>query len=323
MRHGRASVYGPVPSRRLGASLGVDVVPPKVCSYDCIYCQLGPTRTLSGERETFYPVEEVLADVKARLALWPPPDTITIAGSGEPTLYAELGRLIRGIKEMAATPVALLTNGGLFGRPDVREDARSADIVLPSLDAGDEAAFVEVNRPVPGTRLAEVVEGLIRFRSEFAGRIWLEVMLVAGVNDTPDHVGRIASLARRFAPDRIQLNTPVRPTFDERAAPIPAERLAQLCGLFSPRAEAIEEVHAGVAGPPERVGEAAEVVGLLRRRPCTMEDVSTGLGLHPNDVVKLLTELEHAGEVHRVLREGYVYWRAVDLRTDGAAERAR
>lgn len=314
MRHERASVYGPVPSRRLGSSLGVDVVPLKVCSYDCIYCQLGPTRTLSAERAAFFPVEQILADVRARMALWPPPDTITIAGSGEPTLYSELGRLIAGIKAMTETRVALLTNGGLFDRPEVRADARGADIVLPSLDAGDEKTFVEVNRPAPGSSLAGVVEGLSAFRREFDGAIWLEVMVVAGINDSPAQIRRIASLAKRIAPDRVQLNTPVRPTFEERAAPVPAERLAELCGLFTPPAEVIAEFHPAAATDELRAAESPEVLELLQRRPCTMEDVAAGLGLHPNQVVKVLSELERRGEVHRVLREGHVYWRAVMVR---------
>ncbi len=319
MRHERASVYGPVPSRRLGSSLGVDVVPLKACSYDCIYCQLGPTRTLSAERAAFFPVEQILADVRARMALWPPPDTITIAGSGEPTLYSELGRLIAGIKAITETRVALLTNGGLFDRPEVRAGARGADIVLPSLDAGDEKTFVEVNRPAPGITLAGVVEGLSAFRREFDGAIWLEVMVVAGINDSPAQIRRIASLAKRIAPDRVQLNTPVRPTFEERAAPVPAERLAELCGLFTPSAEVIAEFHPDVATADERAAESSEVLELLLRRPCTMEDVAAGLDLHPNHVVKVLSDLERRGEVHRVLREGHVYWRAVVVRPSGVA----
>jgi wyosine [tRNA(Phe)-imidazoG37] synthetase (radical SAM superfamily) len=311
VRPAPSRVYGPVPSRRLGASLGVDVVPLKVCPYDCIYCQLGPTRTLTAERAFFFSVEEVLAGVERRMRLWPPPDVITMAGSGEPTLYAGLGALIEGIKRLTDTPVVVLTNGALFHRADVRAEAARADIVLPSLDAGDEATFQLVNRPVPGLTLEQVVDGLAAFHRAYRGEVWLEVMVVAGITDTPEHIRAIARLARRIAPDRIQLNTPVRPTFEERAAPVPASRLAELGRLFSPAAEVIAEWGEGGDQALRRAPESEEVLALLRRRPCTVDDVAAGLGLHPNPVVKTLAGLEHQGEVRRVLSGGRVFWHAV------------
>jgi len=309
---GRGFVYGPVPSRRLGASLGVDVVPMKVCSYDCIYCQLGPTRELTAERRMFFPVADVVADVERRLGLWPPPDVVTIAGSGEPTLYAGLGELIAAIKRRTAIPVALLTNGALFHRSDVRAEARAADLVLPSLDAGDEATFRLVNRPEAGLTLADVVGGLTELRREYRGEIWLEVMVLEGITDTPERLAPVAELARAFSPDRIQLNTAVRPTFDERAAPVSARRLASLCGLFDPVAEVIAEWRRSPGGrSSEPCTVTAEVRALLSRRPCTLEDVAGGLELHANAVLKALGELERAGEVHRVVRDGHVYWHAI------------
>lgn len=307
----RGYVYGPVPSRRLGGSLGVDVVPLKVCPYDCVYCQLGPTRTLNAERSLYFPVEEILADVDRRLRLWPPPDVITVAGSGEPTLYAGLGALITGIKGMTEIPVALLTNGALFHRADVRAEAARADIVLPSLDAGDQATFRRVNRPVSGLTLQKVVDGLATFRLEYRGQIWLEVMVLAGTTETPERVRAIAALAQRITPDRIQLNTPVRPTFDERAAPVAVERLAELSRLFTPEAEVIAEWGERPDQAARRAPESEEILALLRRRPCTVDDVAAGLCLHPNAVVETLAGLEHQGEVHRVLRGGRVFWHAV------------
>jgi wyosine [tRNA(Phe)-imidazoG37] synthetase (radical SAM superfamily) len=324
MTRARGFVYGPVPSRRLGASLGVDVVPMKACSYDCIYCQLGATRTLTTKRSEFFPVGEILADVRRRLGLWPPPDVITLAGSGEPTLYAELGRLIAGIKGITTIPVALLTNGALFGRPGVRAEATLADIVIPSLDAGDEATFSLVNRPARGLTLAGVVDGLVEFRRMFAGEIWLEVMVLAGITDTTEQIGRIAELARRVEPDRIQLNTPVRPTFDDRASPLTPARLADLCSAFSPRAEVVAAWKGTPHAPTVARGESREeVLTLLRRRPCTVGDVVNGLGLHPNEVVKVLAAMEHAGEVHRVRRGDQMFWRAVEVQTVDPAGAAR
>jgi wyosine [tRNA(Phe)-imidazoG37] synthetase (radical SAM superfamily) len=311
-RTARGSVYGPVPSRRLGLSLGVDVVPAKLCTYDCIYCQLGPTRTLTTERASARPVDEIVAEVERRLRIWPPADVVTVAGSGEPTLYSGLGELIAGIKRITTTPVAVLTNGALFYDPEVRAAAARADIVLPSLDAGDEATFRLVNRPAPGLSLEQVVAGLASFRHEYRGKIWLEVMILAGLTDAPEQVRKIAALARRIAPDRIQLNTPVRPTFDERAVPVSTRRLTQLRRLFTPEAEVVAEWGerpGDTAG--RRTAGAEEILGLLQRRPCTTDDVVAGLRLHVNEVVKVLSGLERQGDVHRVLRKGRTFWHAV------------
>jgi wyosine [tRNA(Phe)-imidazoG37] synthetase (radical SAM superfamily) len=307
----RGRVYGPVPSRRLGASLGVDVVPLKACSYDCLYCQLGPTRQLTTERSWFFPVEDVVAEVEQRLHRPPAPDVISLAGSGEPTLYAGLGALIDGIKRITDTRVAVLTNGSLFHRGDVRAEVARADLVLPSLDAGDDGTWRLVNRPAAGLGLEQVVDGLVALRRDYRGEIWLEVMIVAGINDTPERVGAIADLARRIAPDRIQLNTPVRPTFDARAVPVPGARLAELAALFTPAAEVIAEWREPAAPAADLAADRGEVLDLLRRRPCTAADVAAGLGRHPNLVIKTLALLEDRGEAHRVVQEGRVFWRAV------------
>jgi len=285
------------------------VVPFKVCSYDCTYCQLGPTRTLTTRRRRFYPVSEILAEVASRLARGPAPDVITLAGSGEPTLNSGLGELIDGLRRLSPIPVALLTNGSLFHRPAVRRAALHADLVLPSLDAGDEVTFQALDRPAPGITLARVVAGLQAFRAEFRGRIWLEVMVVAGVNDTPAQLDTIARFARRIGADRVQLNTPVRPTFDERAVPVSADRLAALCAHFSPPAEPIAEFRApGGAEGGAASADDGRLLALLGRRPCTFDDLALGLGLHPAEVGKVLARLEREGAAHRVAREGRLFW---------------
>lgn len=323
MKPARGHTYGPVPSRRLGFSLGVDVVPMKTCPYDCIYCQLGPTARLTSKRSMFFPVERILADVERRLGVWPPPAVITIAGCGEPTLYAGLGELIRGIKEITEIQVALLTNGALFHMADVRAEASGADLVLPSLDAGDEKTFQLVNRPVAGFTLAQVVEGLIAFRSEYSGEIWLEVMVLAGITDSAERLAPVADHARRLRPDRIHLNTPVRPTYEECAAPVSPQRLAALCGAFSPVAEVIAEWSGGWSGgSAEADGAEAGMLALLERRPCTVDDISDGLDLHRNVVLKALAVLEGQGVVHRLLRDGRVFWHAIARPSQEAREDA-
>jgi len=171
------NVFGPVPSRRLGLSLGVDIIPYKTCSYNCIYCQLKETTDQRIERASFLPVDKILSEVKEAIAKNERIDYITFSGSGEPTLNSDIGRLIAGTKEMTDIKVAVLTNGSLLYRPDVRRDLMKADLVKPSLDAASEKAFRKINRPHPALDLAKIIEGLRKFSEEFTGELYLEIML--------------------------------------------------------------------------------------------------------------------------------------------------
>lgn len=287
-------VFGPVPSRRLGRSLGVDLVPFKTCTYDCIYCQLGRTTHKTVTRKEWVPTDEVLDELKRKLATRP--DYITFSGSGEPTLHAKLGEIIRRIRAMTKTPVAVLTNGSLLWQPSVRAELAHADLVMPSLDAGDERLFQAVNRPHSEITLERLVTGLAQFRREFSGQYWLEVLLLAGSTAVLSHVRQIAMLVKRIQPGRVQLNTAVRPPAEEFAFPVSPARLREFARLFRPQAEVIAEY-----GPRARSGGAsadlAAVLELLRRRPCTLGDIARGLGMKPAEVVKSIETLEARGEV--------------------------
>ena len=173
-------IYGPVPSRRLGLSLGIDIVPSKICTLDCVYCQIGRTTEKSTVRRGFFDLPAVLDELKVRLAEGGSIDYITIGGSGEPTLNSQLGALIDGIRSLTAIPVAIITNGTLLYRPDVRAECGKANLVIPSLDAGDATTFGAVNRPAPDINIEKLVSGLALFREEFSGQIWLEVFLIEG-----------------------------------------------------------------------------------------------------------------------------------------------
>lgn len=298
-------VYGPVPSRRLGRSLGVDLVPLKTCTFDCVYCQLGPTTDKTVRRRRWVEPEDVVARVAARLGS--EPDVIALAGSGEPTLYDGVGDVIAGIKELTTTPVVVITNGALLGLPDVQHDLSAADIVMPSLDATDEALFQRINRPAAGLRFRDVVEGMVDFRRRFAGRIWLEVMLVDGLTGVPDVVPRIAAIAARIRPDRIQLNTAVRPPAEPSIRPVALERLASFANAFTPAAEVI------VGDAPSAAGLTAssrDVLALLSRRPCTTADIAAGLGIHHSEALKLVTSLLGSGDATTSLHDGRRFYAA-------------
>jgi len=308
-RGGAAHVFGPVPSRRLGRSLGVDLVPSKTCTLDCVYCQVGRTTLQTTRRQRFVSASALLAELRERLAECPRPDYITLAGSGEPTLYADLPELIAGIRAVTDVPVAVLTNGTLLGDPAVRAACSRADVVLPSLDAGDEATFQRINRPAPGLSLGRIVAGLVAFRAEYAGRIWLEVFLVEGMNDSEEQVRKIANLVARIRPDKVQLNTAVRPTAEADVRPVSEERLHALARLFSPDAEVVADFPAAEAHPGFRA-RGDDVLEMIRRRPVTVEDITAGLGIHPNEAAKYVADLLARGAIRKERRADRDFFRA-------------
>ncbi len=282
-------VFGPVPSRRLGRSLGVDVVPRKVCTFDCVYCQVGRTSSRTLQRSVFTPADEIVSEVRVALERGARPDYVTLSGSGEPTLHADLAAIIKGIKLVTEIPVALLTNASLFWDPEVREACALADLILPSLDAGDEEVFQAINRPAPGLTLERMVQGLAAFRKEYRGSIWLEVFIVEGLNSSEEQSLKIRAIAERIKPDRIQLNTAVRPTAEEVHA-VPEERLLELCRLLGPHAEVIADFH-GVHERPAFAAREEEVLAMISRRPCTLDDIAAGLGIHRNEAAKYVGKL--------------------------------
>jgi wyosine [tRNA(Phe)-imidazoG37] synthetase (radical SAM superfamily) len=295
-------VYGPVPSRRLGFSLGVDILPFKTCSLDCVYCQLGPSVRTTGRRRAYFEPREVLAQIRAALASAPRVDHITFSGSGEPTLNKNLGRIIRGIKRTTQVPVAVLTNATLLSRKDVRAELLAADVVVPSLDAAEPRLFSAVNRPHPSLEAGRVIEGLARFRREFKGQIWLEIMLVRGVNDAPGHIRALKDAIARINPDRIQLNTVVRPPAEASARPLASQELDKIRRALGDRAEVVADF--GKKGPTRRrVDLEGSITAMVKRRPVTAGDISASLSRPLDDVLKALGCLLESGRV-RTVRHG-------------------
>jgi wyosine [tRNA(Phe)-imidazoG37] synthetase (radical SAM superfamily) len=298
-------VFGPVPSRRLGRSLGVDLVPFKTCSYDCIYCQLGHTTCHSVERKEWVSLDAVLDELKLKLTSRP--DYITLSGSGEPTLHSRLGELIEHIQAMTEVPVAVLTNGSLLWQKQVREELALADLVMPSLDAPDRDRFEFINRPHPEVTFERLLEGLEALRREFTGKYWLEVMLLAGYTAIPEAVQRLAQWIRRIQPDKVQLNTAVRPPAEHYAMAVPPGRLEEFARMFDPRGEVIAE-YRGRRARAEAQGSVEAVLTLLQRRPCTLDDVARGLNLKHSEAIKILEALEAQDKVcSRRHGESYFY----------------
>jgi wyosine [tRNA(Phe)-imidazoG37] synthetase (radical SAM superfamily) len=292
-------LFGPVPSRRLGLSLGVDLLPFKTCTLDCTYCQLGRTTCLTLIRGQRISPEEVLAEIRSRSE--DEFDYLTLAGSGEPLLHQGLDEIIRGAKDLVDRPVVVLTNGTLFSRQEVRKEVMGADLIVPSLDAATQATFERVNRPHPDLLIDEIIEGLARLREEFAGEIWLEVMLVKDENDFEAEL--IAEAAERIGPDRVQLNTVVRPPA-EPVQPLSPEEMERMLEVFS-GAEVIAEWERDLSKKTEVL-----IIDLLERRPCTLADLGSLSGLHRNEILKYLEILEREDKISRLRHGDDLYFTA-------------
>ncbi|BEQ13401.1 radical SAM protein [Desulfoferula mesophila] len=307
---GQQAVFGPVPSRRLGRSLGVDLVYPKTCPLDCIYCELGRTTVHTAQRGRFRDADQVLAQVARRLSeMDTPPDFVTLAGSGEPTLHLELGRVIAELKRLSPCRVAVLTNGVLLPDPQVRRDLALADVVIPSLDAVDQQIFERINRPVPGLIIDDVVEGLKAFAREFDGKLWLEILLASGINDSPEHLVALAAAAREIGPELVQLNTVIRPPAVPGVGALSLERLEEIATGFG--------LPCTVSAPPrpaaggERGDLELQVCEMTRRRPCTVSDVAAMAGVQPERAERLLHELARKGLVRPEDFGGEIFYRGL------------
>ena len=286
----------------------MDLVPYKVCTFNCIYCQVGRTTRHTAERAAFVPVNDVIGEVREKLAIGARPDYVTLSGSGEPTLHSGLAEVIAGIKKLTEVPVAILTNGSLLSDPDVRKACALADVVLPSLDAGDEEQFQRINRPCAGFTLEDLVAGMAAFREEYGGEIWLELFLIKGINDDEHSAANLNRLIARIRPDRVQLNTAVRPTAEADAKALSPEEMDHLCERFGPKAEVIADF-SKVHEEPAFAAQREDVLDMLRRRPCTLDDVAAGLGLQRNEAAKHIAELTRAGAIESERRGDREYFR--------------
>lgn len=209
-------IFGPVPSRRLGNSLGVDPIPSKTCNYHCIYCQLGKTTQFTNKRKNYHPKDEIKEELKDVLVGTNVKfDYLTFVGSGEPTLYKDLGDLIECAKKNTSKPICVITNGSLLSNKDVQSQLMNVDVILPTLDAGDEKTFRLMNRPHPDITFDDLIKGFIEFKKKFQGNFWIEVMLVKGINDSKEELIKIKEKLDLIQPDRIDINVPIRPPAEE------------------------------------------------------------------------------------------------------------
>jgi len=301
-------IFGPVPSRRLGRSLGVDLVPYKTCTFDCIYCDLGRTTHKTVSRQSYVPIEEIQGELELYLSvLGKKPDYITLSGSGEPTLNTNIGEIVQRIKEITSIPIAILTNSSLLSLNEVKRDLSKADVVLPSLDAITPTLFEYINRPHTALRIEEIISGLIQFRKQYGGQIWLEILFCRGANDGNEEVEKFKRVIEKIQPDRVQLNTPVRPPAEDFAYPLTLGQLEEIRERLGDKAEIISEFAASLGEEFNSVKDT-EILNLIKRRPCTTEDISKALGLRIDEVVKHLDHLRKKGTVRYRMYEHRCYY---------------
>lgn len=309
----RRCTYGPVPSRRLGLSLGVDLVPFKVCCYDCLYCQVGRTTDHTITRRDFIDPEQVAQEVEQALHGSVLPDCITLSGSGEPTLHSRLDEVAARLRGVTQLPLVLLTNGGLLWDDKVAEAAGRFDVVAPTLTSLEAPIFAKVNRPHPQIDHARMWQGLRDFCRSFSGQIRLEVMLVRGANDAPAALRALAAAVASLGTVQVDLNTVVRPPAYPEAGPLTVEELEAARELFMR-----EGCRAAVvADPPRRSTEGTAPVALTRsrvletvsRRPCTLDDLATALGLASSVVQAAVEAALAADELEAEERNGRRYFR--------------
>lgn len=299
-------VFGPVPSRRLGLSLGVDLFQAKTCTYDCLYCQLGKTGKRVIEPCDRVPIGDVLAELRQRLEEVTP-DTITLSGSGEPTLHPRIGEVIDRVKKTTGTRVAVLTNGSLLWRDDVRRSLSRADLIMPTFSTAVEKTFRAIHRPHRDIRLARIVEGLGLLRKGFRKEVFVEVMLLRGFNDSDREIQTLRDVLSGISPDRIQLNTVVRPPADPRALPIDRPRLEELKNFFGPTAEIIAD--SGGAPRPQRILSPEEaVLAMAGRRPVRVVDIVNGLQRPASEADRLVKRLVRMGLLVRKEHGGESYY---------------
>ena len=306
-------LFGPVPSRRLGMSLGVDLVPKKVCSLNCVYCEVGKTTKLSTKRMEYVPYNKIIEELRHFFENSPNPDYITFSGSGEPTLNSRLGDVIKFIKDVKpGIPVAVLTNGTLLSDKEVQEELLNAELVLPSLDAATQTAFNKINRPESSLDIERIIEGLVEFSQVFKGKIWLEIFKLPGYNNDDKELIEFKKAIDRINPDSIQLNTLDRPGTERNIIPASISELERIKSIWG-----LDNVEIIAKAPPKKTEQSYRtdpldaILGTISRRPCTIDDLSEILGMPIVEISKYLRILEAENKIEQVSQERGVFYKAV------------
>lgn len=294
-------LFGPVPSRRLGRSLGIDLIPYKTCSFNCIFCECGATTDLTIKRQLFYPTSAVTAELTDFLKNSPELNYITFAGSGEPTLAKNIGEIICFLKKHYRYKIAVLTNGSLLSDPQVQQELLPAHLIIPSLHTTIENEFYKISRSAPGINLKQIIEGLIDFRKKYHGQYELEIFIVPGINDTESSLEALKNTVFAIAPDKIQLNSLDRPGSESWIKKPEPEILKQIAKKFAPiPVEIITKPVAAIT--PSRFDPKLKhgIQAMLERRPCTLSDIAESLHISEGEAKKYMNHLMKSHKIESI-----------------------
>lgn len=307
-------LFGPVPSRRLGMSLGIDLVPKKVCTLNCVYCEVGKTTKLTTDRMEYIKYDKIIDELQQFMSSKPNIDYITFSGSGEPTLNSRIGEVLAYIKmHYPTTKTAILTCGALLSLPELRSELLEADVILPSLDAGSQSMFEKINHPNPNLNIDTYIKGLIDFRKEYKGQIWLEVFLLKGYNDSLEELDLLKKAILEIKPNIVQLNTLDRPGTVEGLVSMTKDELQQIKDYwFLPNVEIIASVDQRTDVGAYNTDIEGTILSTIARRPCTLDDLHQVLGIHVNEINKYLGTLEVNNKIKSTTLDRGVFYELID-----------
>jgi wyosine [tRNA(Phe)-imidazoG37] synthetase (radical SAM superfamily) len=306
-------LFGPVASRRLGVSLGIDLVPHKTCSLNCVYCECGATTALTVERREYIPTREIIAELDTYLQSAPHLDALTFSGSGEPTLHSGFAEIVDFIKQnYSQYKLVLLTNSTLLDQPDVMAAVQKIDLIVPSLDAVSEDVFRKLNRPHPSLKAEAMIEQLAALKRHSKIEMWLEIFIVPGLNDNDDELVRLKQAADIIHPDRVQINSLDRPPAVSWVKPASPERLLEISAKFGSRAEVIARYTSTTQAGKNNGALSDAIIRLVKRRPCTIHDLVATIGYSQHEIEHRLTMLMVEKHIEQEQLERGIFYRLTD-----------
>ncbi|MBN1968977.1 MAG: radical SAM protein [Candidatus Delongbacteria bacterium] len=309
-------LFGPVPSRRLGRSLGIDLLIEKICNFNCVYCEVAPTKVFGTERKEFIPAEEVISELKDYLIknISSPPDFITFSGSGEPTLHSKLGYIIDEIQKMTDIPVAVITNSGTITDPSVYNDLLKADLVIPSLDAVSRKVLYKINKIPPELDIEKMIDTLKKFTEEFSGEVWLEILVCKNINDQEEEFLNLKKAVDYINPKIVQVHTISRPPMagkPGKADESSLKRLAEIIGEKATIVRSFNDLNRKSSGCSSDI---ELLKSLLRVRSCHLEEIVDATGISADTVLKLVNNLELEGVIKREIFDNNEYFKILKVK---------
>jgi len=305
-------LFGPIPSRRIGISLGVNVIPSKVCSFDCLYCESGRTTIKTMERKEFFPVKEIITDLKNYLSDNPQLDYITFSGAGEPSLYSKIGEISDFLKkEFPQYKICLITNSSMFINENFRQEIKNIDLIIPSIDAPSQEIFEKINRPVKDLKIETIIHSLAEFSKTFKGKLWIEIFIIDGLNDSEEILNQFKQVLESIKYEKIQINSLDRPGADKNVKKAKREVLLKVQQVLGEKSEIVSRIEIPIEKRKEIKNKEDLILKTIKIRPMTEKDIFTMTGLNPFEIGKMLEEMVDRKILKKETIDNNVFFRIV------------